>query len=177
MNELKNYEYKDIPGYEGLYAVTTCGKVWSYLGQKFLKPWTANGYLLVALTRNFKKKNCRVHRLVLETFNPVPGSDVLDANHLNEDRADNRLENLEWATRKENNNWGTRNQRISEYRKEPVRCIETGYIYESQLEAAEAVGLSSSSGISQCCTGKYKTSGGYHWEFCPKSFENEGILS
>jgi len=32
MNELKNYEYKDIPGYEGLYAVTTCGKVWSYLG-------------------------------------------------------------------------------------------------------------------------------------------------
>lgn len=44
---------KDIPGYEGLYAATSCGKIWSYRSNKFLKPFTTgSGYLSVELCRN-----------------------------------------------------------------------------------------------------------------------------
>ena len=46
----------------------------------------------------------------------------------------------------------------------PVRCIETGIVYCSQTEAAKETGINITC-ISQVCNGKYKTAGGYHWEF------------
>lgn len=166
---INNYIYKDIPGYEGMYAVTTDGQVWSYRRNKFLAPGrNGKGYLFVVLSVNNIQKLYRVHRLVLEIFNPVEGMDQLQVNHLDEDKTNNRLENLCWVTCKENNNYGTRNQRIGEYRKRPVRCIETDTIYDSQLEAAAAVGLSNASGISLCCNGVRFTAAGFHWEYANK---------
>lgn len=166
---INNYTYKDIPGFEGIYAVTTDGQVWSYRRNKFLAPGrNGKGYLFVVLSVNNIQKLYRVHRLVLEVFNPVEGMDQLQVNHLDEDKTNNRLENLCWVTCKENNNYGTRNQRIGEYRKRPVRCIETDTIYDSQLEAAEAVGLCSTSGISLCCNGIRLTAAGFHWEYANK---------
>jgi len=57
---------RDVIGYEGLYAVTSCGKVWSYRTNKFLKAFsTGNGYRCVTLTdKNGKLKQKKVHRLV-----------------------------------------------------------------------------------------------------------------
>ena len=173
---------KDIKGYEGMYAVTEDGQVWSYRRKRFLKPWVChNGYLQVAFFVGNKRKNYRVHRLVLETYNPVPGMEYLDVNHLNEDKTDNRLFNLAWATRKENNNYGSRNQRIGSAssgssRMKPVRCIETGVVYFSMIEAARAVGLTNSGGIRACLRGEAHTAGKCHWEFWPSSVEKEGIL-
>ena len=64
---------KDVKGYEGLYAVTSCGKVWSYRKKKFVSQWS-NGtpYLLVTLRKNGVKKNKRVHVLVAEAYIPNP---------------------------------------------------------------------------------------------------------
>lgn len=162
---INNYTYKDIPGFEGLYAVTTDGQVWSYRRKKFLAPGrNGKGYLFVVLSVDNVQKICKVHRLVLEAFNPVEGMDQLQVNHLDENKENNCLENLCWVTCKENNNWGTRNQRLSK----PVRCVETDTIYNSQLEAAAAVGLSSTSGISLCCNGVRFTAAGFHWEYANK---------
>jgi hypothetical protein len=56
---------RDIKGYEGLYAVTSCGKVWSYRSKKFLKPYDNGfGYLYVNLNNDGKKKQFKIHRLV-----------------------------------------------------------------------------------------------------------------
>lgn len=156
---------KDIKDYEGLYAVTSCGKVWSYRRKIFLKPSKdKHGYLRVKLTKDGVKKNKRVHRLVMETYCPCENMNKLDVNHINEIKTDNFLNNLEWLNHKENCNYGTRNQRATITRGKRVRCIETDVIYNSIGEAAKAINRSISS-LSNCLAGRTKTCGGYHWEF------------
>lgn len=58
----------DIKGYEGIYAITSCGKVWSYRNQKFLKlnKNKKNGYMSIILSVNKNKKRFYIHRLVVE---------------------------------------------------------------------------------------------------------------
>ena len=53
-------------------------------------------------------------------------------------------------------------RKMSEARKKPVRCIETGIIYESIKEAKEKTGIG---GVNAVCKGNRKTAGGYHWEY------------
>lgn len=160
---------KDIRGYEGIYAVTSCGKVWSYRNKCFLKPSVNNdGYYIVNLCVNQKKKNYRISRLVLEAYNPIEGMEQLDANHIDENKAHNYLQNLNWMTHKENVNHGTRNQRISEARSKPVICIETGEIYPSLQEASKAIGLRNSTPLTNHLKGRSQTCRGYHWAWVDK---------
>ena len=60
------------------------------------------GYLEVCLSENGKTKRYLVHRLILSSFKPVENMDKLDVNHINGDKTDNRLSNLEWCTRSQN---------------------------------------------------------------------------
>ena len=137
-------------------------------------------------------KNHYIHRLVAEAFIPNP-LNKKTVNHKNFNTTNNRVENLEWCTRKYNASYGTRTERQAKTRRERskthkqeerqvkskgkrkdkrqrkrkgkrVRCVETGVIYESMKQASEETGLAKS-GISFCCKGRYKTSGGYHWEY------------
>jgi hypothetical protein len=112
---------KDIQGYEGLYAVTSCGKVWSYKSKKFLKPVDAGyGYMVVCLSKGNVLRNKRIHRLVAEAYLPNPDN-LPDVNHKNECKTDNYINNLEWVSHKDNCNHGTRNLRISETQKKSFR--------------------------------------------------------
>ena len=148
---------KDIKGYEGLYAVTSCGKVWSYKNKIFLKPGKdKSGYLLVTLSKNGDKETKKIHRLVMETYCPIEGMENLECDHIDFDRQNNCLKNLQWLAPEQNN------KKHKTCKK--VLCVETGIIYKSINEAERQTGINQSS-ISKACRGKLKTAGGYHWKF------------
>lgn len=103
---------KDITNYEGLYAITSCGKVWSYKSKKFLKPYFNGGYASVALSKNGKLTYPLVHRLVAEAYISNPDN-LPQVNHKDEDKAHNCVNNLEWCDATYNNNYGTRTSRMA----------------------------------------------------------------
>ena len=108
---------KDIVGYEGLYAITSCGKVWSYRAKKFMKLHTDRyGYQELILQKDGVRKHYKVHRLVAEAYIPNPDNKE-QVNHKDEVKSHNWVNNLEWATCKENINYGTRTERMATTRK------------------------------------------------------------
>lgn len=180
--------WKDIIGYEGLYQVSSLGRVKSLRklhGNCLRKETILNQYLTrkkyykVLLSKNKILKNKEVHRLVAETFldkrkyKSMPDEDKnlikldkLEVNHIDENKTNNCLENLEWCTRKYNANYGTRGirggkkigKKILQYNKNGELIRE----WESIKEATEKLHICS---IGKNCRGKSKTAGGFIWKF------------
>ena len=124
IKKMKNYNIKDINGYEGLYKITSDGQVWSEKSQKWLKPRpNRKGYLRVVLWKNNTKKDYHIHRIVVENFiGPIPPDMVV--NHKNENPSDNNVENLEICTRRYNSCYGTALKRKSEKLKGRPKSLE-----------------------------------------------------
>lgn len=103
--------WKDIKGYEGLYQISNFGNIKSLVGwngNKYIKKYykrekilkksfSTTGYLKIGLKKDGKFKNYKVHRLVAEAFIPNPCNYPI-INHINGNKIDNRIENLEWCT-------------------------------------------------------------------------------
>lgn len=112
--------WKDIAGFEGDYQVSNMGRVRSLSYRrtgktKVLKQQIShNGYLTVGLydRRELKLYVVKVHRLVATAFVPNPDNKP-QVNHINENKLDNKADNLNWMTPTENLNWGTRSQRAA----------------------------------------------------------------
>ena len=170
--------WKDIPGYEGLYKVSNTGKVKSMNYRHSDVPRilatldNGYGYRRVRLYNvNKKYKYYSVHRLVWEAFmGSIP--EGLQINHLNENKADNRLENLSLCTQKENTNYGTRNKRASEKNCKRIQMLDKNNnilkTFNSLKEAAQFLNknkTTASSGISKCLHGRKKSAYGYKWKF------------
>lgn len=156
---------KDILGYEGLYAVTSCGKVWSYRSQKFLTPKVRkrDGRIEVLLSVNNERKTYFVHRLVAETYIPNPLG-LPEVNHKDENPAHNYVGNLEWCDRMYNQHYGTAIERMGKSKSKPVYCVELNQEFYGAREAERQTGISHVC-IGNCCRGKQKTAGGYHWRY------------
>ena len=151
---------KDIKGYEGLYAVTEEGQVWSYRSNKFLSSkYNRYGYEQVILSNKGEQKTLSVHKLVAEAYIPNPDNKP-QVNHKDENKANNNINNLEWVTAKENMNYGTRTQRTQK----SVYCVELDKTFNGIREAAKELNLHSTN-ITKVCKGKQKTTGGYHWRY------------
>lgn len=114
--------FKDIKGYEGIYQISNLGRVKSlimwdghtYKSRKkpvFMNPTdNGHGYMVVPLRKNTKRKNHYIHRLVAEHFlEKKKGKDVV--NHIDFNKSNNTVSNLEWCTQKENTNHSSVNMR------------------------------------------------------------------
>lgn len=151
---------KDIKGYEGLYAITSCGKVYSYKRKRFLRPFDNGlGYFKVFLCKDGKKKQYYLHRLVAEAYLENPNN-YPQVNHRDENKSNNCVNNLEFCTVEYNANFGTRNERISK----KIICLETGEKFNSLTEAAIAINRSVVT-LSNHLRGRRKTCAGLHWAY------------
>lgn len=154
--EIKNKDmeeiWKDVKGYEGLYQVSNFGKIKSLsknnhnYGEngKILKGINNKGYLRVGLSKNGKAKQYPIHRIVAETF--IDNVYNLPCvNHIDENKMNNRADNLEWCSIEYNNNYGNRNEKISISQRyannKPIKCLETGQIFISLNECARKLNI------------------------------------
>lgn len=155
-------QWKDIAGYEKLYAVTKTGKVWSYRRNKFLSTYSnGHGYPRVELSKNGISKSFLVHRLVAEAYIPNP-ENLPIVNHIDENKDNCNVENLEWCSVLYNNSYGSRSNQAAKNCR-PVYCLELDKTFESQKAAGEAIGVDGKR-INDVLRGKCKTTKGYH--FC-----------
>lgn len=161
-------EWAPIKGYEGVYEVSNLGGVASVRSgnRKILKPSKPTGYLQIVLSINNSKRTHRVHRLVAEAFIPNPKS-LPEVNHIDEDKLNNCVDNLEWCTRKYNVTYGTGMVRsISNRSKEVVAFDQLGNIVHRFKSTKEAGRNGFSQGhISSCCLGNRKTHRGLYWKY------------
>lgn len=174
--------WKDIKDYEGLYQVSNTGKVKSL--QRHKKNHTKiqiveekikntrkdrQGYLLLDLYKDNKQKTIRVHRVVAETFIPNPENKET-VNHMDGDKRNNEVKNLEWSSFKEQNiHFYEKKLKTDESIEKAIKamnkasskktkCLSDGVIYSSASEASRAAGVSASL-IMRVCRGERKTAG------------------
>jgi hypothetical protein len=172
----------DIEGYEELYSISTLGRV------KSLERYRQNhgrlqkveskikstrkdkqGYVLLDLYKDNKPKTVRVHRIVAEAFIPNPNNKET-VNHIDGDKSNNNINNLEWASAKEQNeHFYKRNLKSKEniekavkamnkVQSKKVKCLNDETVYESVSEAARQIGITGSL-IARCCRGERKSAG------------------
>ena len=152
---------KDVIGYEGLYAVTSCGKIWSYKRKKFLRPFAdTKGYLKVGLYKDGERKWYYIHRLVCEAYIPNPEG-LPQVNHKDENKTNNCLQNLEWCDAKYNMNYGTRTEKT----KKPILQYDLDGNFIRSWPSATDVGKEFRKNIVSCLTGRTKTAYGYIWKY------------
>lgn len=157
--------WKDIKGYEGLYQASNLGRIKSlnkkinfntYRETILIPGKDKRGYLQVIIYKNGVPKGRRVHRLIAETF-IVNFDNKRTVNHIDENKLNNKVDNLEWASYQEN---------IDHTQSKKIVQIKDNQIIKIWNSASEAGKNGFHQGhISNCCHNKNKTHKGYKWKF------------
>lgn len=153
----------------GLYQVSNLGNVKSLKTNKILKKMLSE-YYHVALYKNKTKKHIKIHRLVAQAFLPNPNNyDCI--NHIDENKLNNNVENLEWCSKKYNCNYGIRNEKMSKS-KSKYKIVQKNKnnkivkIWDCIWDLEHGTSYNKWV-IRQCCKNKCKTAYGYKWEYMP----------
>lgn len=180
MNKKKE-EWRAIEGYEGLYEVSSLGRVRS-IPKKHSYPKNADGilspstrkggYKQVTLCKDGKTKPHSIHRLVAIAFIGKPASKALVVNHIDENPSNNAVSNLEWVTPRQNlEHSNVINKRIAaatKAKEKPVLMYNKkgGFIreFESATKAAKYIG-SFQQLVSLCCKNWGRSTRGYKFKF------------
>lgn len=156
--------WKDIRGYEGLYAVSNTGKIKNVRTNKVLKcMYCKDKYLMVHLFKNGISKSKTVHRIVALAFIQNPYSKP-EVNHKDLNKENNRVDNLEWVTGEENRIHASKMGAYSNS-KRVTQIDDDGNIiniFSSIKEAARLSGVDKM-GIKRVARGIRNTAGGYFW--------------
>ena len=154
-----------IDGFEN-YEVSNLGKVRNIKSGRILKSHlNHNGYLKHSLYKHDKQKELFLHRIIAIAFidNPEKKPQV---NHIDENKLNNDLSNLEWCTERENLIHGTRTKRVAEKLSQKVIKLDLNdnilNVFKSMGQAERETGVPRS-GISACCNGKRKSAGRFKW--------------
>lgn len=163
MSEVETFV--EIEGFEN-YEVSNLGKVRNIKSGRLLKPWIIqSGYLGLCLYENNKRKNLLLHKIIATAFIDNPEEKPC-VNHIDENKLNNDLSNLEWCTVRENNMHGTRTKRAAEKHFKKVIQLDLNdnvlNEFESIKQAERETGIYATS-ISACCNGKRKSAGKYKW--------------
>lgn len=159
---------KSYPNYE----VSSDGRVRNRKTGRVLKPGiNTNGYPVVVLSNEEKKHQTKtVHRLVASTFYDCLDADSKVIDHIDGNKQNNHISNLEFCTSGENNRrayaTGLRkpSKPYNHPRSQPVKIVETGEIFRSTCECARAIGANRRH-ISDCLHGRLNTHHGYHYVY------------
>ena len=191
LKDLKNEIWKPIKQYENLYDVSNYGRIKRKIfinckailnKEKILKcVETTGNYLLVGLYKSGKGKTRLVHRLVAENFLNNKNN-YQEINHIDENKHNNRIDNLEWCLKKYNLNYGTRNERISKNNINRPKCrfekvvqydLQGNFIkeYENLCIAEKETKIRH---IRECCDNKRKTTKGYIFKYKNELLKKEG---
>ena len=168
--------WKDIDGFDGMYQVSTLGRVKSFKHKeiRYLKFQSIKNYKRVHIRHNGRNHYLFVHRLVAMAFIPNPDNKPV-INHLDENPSNNNVANLEWATQKENINWGISLSKRA-YSQRKTHNPKAVYQFDKSLnlinvfyschEAARQTGFCRS-GIGHSCNqdNKFKTYKGFIWRY------------
>lgn len=160
-------QWKTIDEYPN-YMVSNMGNVINVKTNKILKPiFCGGGYSDVGLCNNGISKRFKIHRLVAQAFIPNPDN-LPQVNHINEDKTDNRVENLEWCDVRYNINYGTRSKRQSEKLSKPICQYNLNgsliRIWKGSRDIERELGFYSGS-IIRCCKGKRNKANGFIWKY------------
>ena len=171
--------WKDIPNYEGFYQVSNLGHIKSFhkhngkTGHFLVPNIIGHGYESVMLYKKTvagkERHKFLVHRLVAQAFLPNPDN-LPQINHIDEDKRNNAVTNLEWCTNIYNRNYGTVNARIKIARSKPVVQYSLQGIpiakYCSSDMAAQLLGYPNGANIRISCH-KNVVAYGYLWKYEP----------
>ena len=186
-------QWKPVVGYEGLYEVSDVGEVRGLdrevntnirlnkkriiKGKVLKKRVGTKGYYAVDLCKDGKVTRTNIHRIVAEAFIPNP-KNLRVVNHINGDKQDNRISNLEWVSYKENH-WHARNtgllKEIGQHNNKSIKCVESEMIFPNRVKAAEWLMENKKSktsakkntvagNIRRAVKGVTPKAYGYHWE-------------
>lgn len=149
--ELANEQWRDVEGYDGAYQVSDLGRVRSRKsGEWRVLSASKNrkGYLHIDLSRDGKRKNASVHRLVAQAFIPNSDESKTQINHRNEIKSDNRVSNLEYCTAQYNVTYNDihHRRRHSQLIRDKIKPL-----YRQDLSNKQNLELFRANGI-ECCT-------------------------
>lgn len=187
IENLEGEIWKPVVGFEGRYEVSNIGRVKSINfrrtgEERLMCNKMHKGYVSVGLIKEGVQRTFKVHRLVYEAFIGLlpkyrrggDGKCIFEINHKDEDRSNNRVENLELVSHLENNRYGTHTRKVALSNAKKVYQYTSDFVLVRVWESTKECGRNgfSSANVCKCCNNRFHRDGnnfynGFHWSYAP----------